>query len=74
VYASGSGIPFYRRGRTRFLYVVTNTMRGGAASRGFWDASALPPGDYTLRILACDINGNEAVRNRDVRVTIPPVE
>jgi len=74
VYASGSGIPFYRRGRTRFLYVVTSTLRSGVASRGVWDTSELPPGDYTLRILASDLHGNEALRNRDVRITIPEAE
>jgi murein DD-endopeptidase MepM/ murein hydrolase activator NlpD len=70
VYESGSGIPFYGTRRTRFLYVVTNTLRDGIASRGVWDTSTLPPGDYTLRILAADINGNEAIANRDVPVTV----
>ncbi|MCA1651446.1 MAG: gluconolaconase [Acidobacteria bacterium] len=72
VYASGSGIPFFGRRVTRFLYVVTNTLREGIASAGTWDTSTLPPGDYTLRILAADIRGNQAVTNRDVAVTILP--
>lgn len=70
VYASGSGIPFYGNRRTRFLYVVTNTLRDGVAARGFWDTSDLPPGDYILRIWAADINGNVATANRDLPVTI----
>jgi sugar lactone lactonase YvrE len=70
VYASGSGIPFYGNRRTRFLYLVTNTLRGGVAARGFWDTSGLPPGDYILRIWAADINGNVATANRDLPVTI----
>ena len=70
VYASGSGIPFFGRRVTRFLYVVTNTLREGIASAGTWDTSTLPPGDYTLRILAADIRGNQAVTNRDVAITI----
>jgi sugar lactone lactonase YvrE len=70
VYAPGSGIPFYGRRVTRFLYVVTNTLRDGQASAGFWDTSRLPPGDYTLRVRAADIRGNEAIANRDVPVTI----
>lgn len=70
VYASGSGIPFYGRRTTRFLYQVTNSLREGVAQRGFWDTTALAPGDYTLRILAADVNGNEAQANRDVAVTI----
>ena len=69
VYASGSGIPYYGQRRTRFLYRVTNTPRNGADAGG-WDTTGLPPGDYTLRILARDVNGNEARANRDVAVTI----
>lgn len=72
VYASGSGIPFFGRRVTRFLYVVTNTLREGIASVGTWDTSTLPPGDYTLRILAADIRGNQAVTNRDVAITVAP--
>ena len=45
VYASGSGIPFYGRRRTQFLYAVTNTFRDGVAAPGVWDTSALPPGN-----------------------------
>jgi sugar lactone lactonase YvrE len=70
VYAPGSGIPFYSGGRTRFLYVVTNTMRHGIAAEGFWDTTALAPGDYTLRILAEDVRGNTATANRDLPVTV----
>jgi hypothetical protein len=70
VYESGSGIPFYGTRRSRFLYVVTNTLREGTASRGVWDTSELPPGDYMLRILAADINGNQAIENRDVLITV----
>ena len=70
VYASGSGIPFYGRRRTRFLYRVTNTLRNGGAEASGWDTTTLPPGDYTLRILARDMNGNEARTNRDVAVTV----
>jgi hypothetical protein len=72
LYDSGSGIPFYGTRRTRFLYVVTSTLRDGVASDDAWDAGTLPPGDYTLRILAADINGNEAIANRDVSITIVP--
>jgi hypothetical protein len=71
VYASGSGIPFYGNRRTRFLYVVTNTLRNGLAARGVWDPAPLPPGDYVVRIWAADINGNVATANRDLLVTLP---
>jgi sugar lactone lactonase YvrE len=70
VYASGSGIPFYGRRRTRFLYVVTNTLRDGVATEGKWDTTTLPPGDYIVRALAADFAGNEAVANRDLAVTV----
>jgi hypothetical protein len=70
VYAPGSGIPFYGRRTTRFLYAVTNTFRDGVASPGFWDSNALAPGNYTLRVRAVDVRGNEALANRDVPVTV----
>jgi sugar lactone lactonase YvrE len=68
VYASGSGIPFYRRGRTRFLYVVTNTLKDGVATQRFWDTAALPAGDYIVRAWVSDVRGNSATR--DLPVTI----
>ncbi|HYH85739.1 MAG TPA: NHL repeat-containing protein [Pyrinomonadaceae bacterium] len=70
VYADESGITVYGSERTRFLYEVTNNVRGGRASRSLWDTSELPAGDYTLRILAADFNGNVADAGRDVLVTI----
>jgi sugar lactone lactonase YvrE len=70
VYASGSGIPYFGRRSTRFLYNVTNGLHEGIARVGRWDAGALPPGNYTLRVLAADISGNEAMANRDLPVTI----
>jgi sugar lactone lactonase YvrE len=70
IFWPGSGIPEYGSRRTRFLYVVSNSVRDGVSSTGVWDTAALPPGDYTLRILAADIRGNEAVFNRDLPVTI----
>lgn len=69
-YAPGSGIPFFGQRRTRFLYEVTNEMRNGKAEAGVWNTDALPPGDYTLRILATDFSGNVAIGNRDLAVTI----
>ncbi len=69
-YADESGITVYGSKQTRFLYEVTNTVRDGRASRGVWDTSELPPGDYTLRILAADFSGNVAEANRDLPVTV----
>jgi sugar lactone lactonase YvrE len=70
VYATGSGIPFYGSRRTRFLYAVTTTFRDGLAAAGVWDTTLLAPGNYTLRIHAADVRGNEALANRDVPVTV----
>jgi sugar lactone lactonase YvrE len=70
VYSNGSGIPFYGRRRTRFLYVVTNSFRDGVAAEGVWDTATLPPGDYIVRAWASDISGNVALTNRDLLVTI----
>jgi sugar lactone lactonase YvrE len=72
-YADSSGITVYGSKETRFLYELTNTVRDGRASRGLWDTSELPPGDYTLRVIAADFSGNEADANRDVPVTIERV-
>ncbi len=55
VYHSGSGIPFYGRRSTHFLYVVTNSLREGRAVAGAWDPSAVEPGDYIIRVIARDI-------------------
>jgi hypothetical protein len=70
VFAPGSGIPFYGSRRTRFLYVVTNRLSGGIATRDVWDTTTLHPGDYTLRIVAQDVRGNEAMLRRDLPLTI----
>ncbi|HVF56606.1 MAG TPA: NHL repeat-containing protein [Pyrinomonadaceae bacterium] len=69
-YADESGITVYGSSATRFLYEVTNTVRGGRASGGRWDASELPPGDYLLRIYAADFAGNVADEGRDVSITV----
>lgn len=71
IYADGSGIPAYGSRTTRFLYLVTSTLRDGVAADGVLDTTRLPPGDYTLRILAADLAGNEAAANRDLAITIP---
>jgi sugar lactone lactonase YvrE len=72
VYAEESGIAAHGNPRTRFLYILTNTLRDGRVEAGAWDSGALPPGDYILRVLAADYHGNEAVRGRDLPITIEP--
>jgi sugar lactone lactonase YvrE len=69
-YAETSGITVYGNSATRFLYEVTNTVRDGRASRGTWNTSELPAGDYILRIIAADYSGNEAQQGRDLLITI----
>jgi hypothetical protein len=69
-YADSSGITVYGNATTRFLYVVTNIVRDGRAFADTWRTSALPPGDYILRIIAADYSGNEAETGRDVPITI----
>lgn len=69
-YADQSGITVYGSDATRFFYEVTNTVRDGRAERRLWDASALPPGDYTLRILAADFHGNEAAEGNELAITV----
>ncbi|WP_229423800.1 NHL repeat-containing protein [Massilia frigida] len=69
-YADNSGITVYGSATTRFLYVVTNTVRDGAAKTGGWDPAALAPGDYLIRIFAADYVGNEALNGRDLPITV----
>ena len=45
-------------------------FRRGEAVPDVWRTSELPPGDYTLRIIARDASGNTALANRDVAVTV----
>ncbi|PPU06487.1 NHL repeat-containing protein [Xanthomonas arboricola] len=69
-YAPDSGITVHGSAVTRFLYLVTNMVRDGRIGNGQWQAGALPPGDYVLRITARDYSGNEANANRDLRVRV----
>ncbi|WP_229427340.1 NHL repeat-containing protein [Massilia atriviolacea] len=69
-YADNSGITVYGSATTRFLYVVTNTVRDGVARVGGWDPAALAPGDYVIRIFAADYAGNEALNGRDLPITV----
>ena len=72
VFAPGSGIPFYGARRTRFLYRVTTRVEDGRVLDAPWDSNAFAPGDYVLRVLVADSEGNEAIAGRDVPITIVP--
>jgi sugar lactone lactonase YvrE len=67
-YAAESGITVYGSKTTRFLYEVTNTVRDGHARAGFWKASDLPPGNYTLQIVVADYSGNKTSADLPVRI------
>ena len=69
-YAEQSGITVYGSETTKFFYEVTNWVRDRRANRDVWDTAKLPPGDYTLRIIARDYSGNEAQDGRDLLLTI----
>nr|MEA9634379.1 NHL repeat-containing protein [Xanthomonas sp. WHRI 8812E] len=69
-YAPDSGITVHGSAVTRFRYLVSNTVRDGRLGSGQWQAGALAPGDYTLRITARDYSGNTATTNRDLRVRV----
>ncbi|MES2069616.1 MAG: gluconolaconase [Pseudomonadota bacterium] len=69
-YAESSGVTVHGSAETRFLYVVTNTVRDGLAKTGAWHTAELPAGDYIVRIFAADYAGNVAKSGRDLPVTI----
>lgn len=69
-YWDASGITVYGSATTRFLYVVTNTLRDGRAEAGAWRASELPQGDYILRVYGADYAGNEISAERDLPIRI----
>lgn len=69
-YAKDSGITVYGSARTRFLYVVTNVVRDGAARTGSWNPAMLAPGDYLVRIYAADFAGNVALAGRDLPIKV----
>ena len=69
-YADSSGITVYGNAATKFLYMVTNTIKDGKTETGTWHASELAKGDYVLRIFAYDFAGNECTKGRDLPITI----
>ena len=66
-YAPGSQSGY--TGQTVFAYVVTNRVRDRAASEDYWNASALPSGDYIVRVFAEDFFGNRTTRDIPVKVS-----
>lgn len=70
IYAPDSGETVHGNARTRFLYAATHWLRHGEVRDAAWNVSALPPGDYVVRIFAGDWSGNVAEPRRDVPVTL----
>lgn len=60
-YADHSGVSVQSRAATRFRYVLSPAA---AASE------PLPAGDYTLRLIARDFNGNQATTGRDLAISL----
>lgn len=71
-YAPDSGITVHGSAVTRFRYLVTNTVRDGLVETGRWQPDALPAGDYIIRGSARDYSGNEAIGQRELKVTVLP--
>jgi streptogramin lyase len=67
-YADGSGITVYGNRRTRFRYIVTNSVQGGDAYGAYLDATVLAPGDYNIRVIARDQSGNTATRDLPISI------
>jgi len=70
-YAADSGITVHGAARTRFRYVLTNTVRDGRLAAGMLDVSALPVGDYAISVVARDYSGNEAAaRTMSLKIAV----
>lgn len=70
IYAPGSGVTVHGSAITRFRYVLSNTVRGGQVGEGLWLPAEFAAGDYTLRVVARDYNGNEAAGRRDLAIRL----
>lgn len=70
LYAPGSGIPFYGSRVTRYRYVATSRVDGDRIVEAPWEPAAA--GDYIIRALAADVEGNTT--SRDVAVRVPSEE
>ena len=66
VYANGSRSG--ATGETMFDYIVTNRMTKEQISEGFLDTGLLNPGNYSIRVFAADIFGNETSKDIPIEV------
>jgi hypothetical protein len=66
VYAPGSHSG--ATGETIFNYIVTNHLNGDESQEQFFDATALSPGYYTIRVFAGDYFGNISTKDIPIEV------
>jgi DNA-binding beta-propeller fold protein YncE len=72
VYGSGSGIPFYSGGRTRYFYIVTNRLDRGQTADILRGWAADVSGNIVERDLPVTISGTARPTDpRDARLTAP---
>lgn len=55
-------------GETIFRYIVTNRVNDQGFSEGFFDASTLVPGNYSINVFASDFFGNVSKKEISVEV------
>ena len=67
VYADGSRSG--AAGETIFNYIVANRLTKDQTGEGFLDTAILRPGNYSLRVFAADIFGNETHEDIQIEVT-----
>ena len=70
VYADKSGITVQGSAETHFRYSVGPPREARPDAGSLCATTALPGGDYLLRIVAKDFSGNEATRGRDLAVRV----
>lgn len=66
VYARGSKSG--PSGETIFNYSITNRLDAHGFNEGFFDASRLEPGQYTIRVFAADYFGNRS--SKDIQIEV----
>jgi sugar lactone lactonase YvrE len=70
IYAPDSGDTVHSAQRTRFLYVVSNSVLNGRATAGGWNPASIAAGNYTIRIYAADRAGNVTSVGRKLLITV----
>ncbi|WP_271009164.1 NHL repeat-containing protein [Paucibacter sp. B51] len=69
-YAARSGVTVHGSAVTRFRYQLGVQVRDGLSSPSALLDTPLPPGDYLLRVIARDQQGNEALLRRDLALRV----